>query len=152
MFGQPTKFWPEDFDSVEFTLEKAERLTTNNGFHFRGFVAKDEGCLNDYLATKSMAGVALRKKLAELLEYECGFVVEKAQEAHILEETKKSFALGKDRFSAVQIILWDEGVRLGLDPPPHFSDSGWVLASDLVPGKVLITEQIGVTEEVNAYK
>jgi hypothetical protein len=152
MFGQPTKFWPEDLDSVEFTLEKAERLTTKDGFHFKGFVAKDEGCLNDYLATKSLAGVALRKRLAELLEYECGFVVENAQEAHVLEETKKSFTLGKNKFSAVQIILWDEGIRLGLDPSPHFSDSGWVLLSTLVPGKVLITEQIGMTEEVNAYK
>jgi hypothetical protein len=44
-FGQPTKFYQADFDSVAFTLEKAERLKVEDGFHFSGFVANDEWCL-----------------------------------------------------------------------------------------------------------
>jgi hypothetical protein len=143
-FGQPTKFYPADFDSVAFTLEKAERLRVEDGFHFSGFVANDEGCFNDYLATKSLMGVMLRKKLDELLKYDCGFIVEKAQEVRLLQ--KKTFSLGSRKVAAEQIIIWDRLAVLGTTGP-DFGRTGWVLLNSLEPGDVLTTEQIGVAEQ-----
>lgn len=147
LFPQPWPFKPGDFDSIEFILEKAQRLNTKDGFHFSGFVAKDEGCFNDYLATTSLTGLALRKKLVELVEYGCGFIVEKSQAANILENTTKTFRVGTKKLSGVKIYLSDEGILLGLEPSPHFSDSGWVLLSALEPGPVLIAEEIGLKKE-----
>jgi hypothetical protein len=145
MFGQPSKFYQEDFESVEFTLE-AKQLKTEAGFHFAGFVAKDEGCFNDYLATKSLKGIALRKKLAELLGYGCGFVVEMPLQAHILDE-KKTFTIGQKKFTGVHIFLTDIGIQLGLDSPSHHNDFGWVLIDALEPGTVLTLEDIGTTRD-----
>jgi hypothetical protein len=144
MFGQPSKFYPEDFESVEFTLE-AKQLKTEQCFHFVGFVAKDEGCLNDYLATKSLTGIALRKRLAELIEYECGFVVEKPLRAHILGE-EKTFTIEHTTFTGVHVFLTDLGVQLGLKPPSHPS-SGWVLMDALELGTALTLEDIGMTKD-----
>ena len=137
-FSQPWPFKPADFDSVEFILETAQRLTTKPGFHFTGFIAKDEGCFSDYLATKSLTGVALRKALVELVEYGCGFVVEKPQQAWIVEKTKKGFGVGAKKAVGVEVALPDtEYLVLGLDPPSRAFDSGWVLFSALTPGPVV---------------
>ncbi len=82
-------FTPADFESVEFRLEAAQRLRVKDGFRFSGLIAKDEGCFDDYLATRSLTGVALRKKLVELVEFACAIVVEKPQEVFVLDQTKK---------------------------------------------------------------
>lgn len=142
MFGQPSKFYPEDVERVEFTLGQVKGQP---GFHFAGFVAKDEGCFNDYFTTKSLTGIELRKKLAELLEYKCGFAIETPLEAHFLEEPK-TFTLNKKKFIGVYVSLTYFGVLFGLDAPPHHNDSGWVLLDDLEPGIVLTLEDIGTTK------
>lgn len=145
-FMRPWPFTPGDFDSVDFTLESAQRLTTEDGFHVSGFVAKDEGCFNDYLATKSLTGVILRKKLVELIEYGCGFVLENPQAADIFDKTKKLFGVGTKKVAAVQVMLLDEGIFLGHERSAHFGDTGWVLVSSLAPGPVLKREEIGVVK------
>ena len=142
-FPQPWPFKPADFDSLEFTLEKAQRLTTEDGFHFSGFISKDEGCFNDYLATKSLTGVILRKRLVELVEYGCGFALETPQAVGVLDKTKKTFGTGAKKVAAVQVYILDEGVFLGHERSPHFLDTGWVPVSALIPGPVLTTEEIG---------
>lgn len=147
-FPQPWPFKPADFESLEFSLDKAQRLTTEDGFHVSGFIAKDEGCFSDYLATKALTGVALRKKLVELVEYGCGFVIEQPQQAEPLPKTKKSFGVGAKKVAAVMVVLHDEKLALGYglsQLSPHFLETGWVIASALVPGPVLTTREIGVT-------
>jgi hypothetical protein len=143
-FGQPWPFRPAEFDSVEFVLESAQRVTTKDGFHASGFVAKDEGCLNDYLGTRSLTGVNLRKKLVDLVEYGCGFFLEHPEAAGVLSGKKKMFGTGAKRVAAVEIIIVGEEILPGQRSGPHVSEYGWIQESALSPGRVLILEQIGV--------
>jgi hypothetical protein len=143
-FGQPWPLYPADFVSVEFALQSAKRLTTKDGFRFSGFVSKDEGCLADYLATTSLTGVLLRKKLTELVEYGCGFVVDSPQGVLVLDGSKKTFGVGAKKVAAVHVIVLDEAILLGQGRSPHALEDGWVLASGVVRGPVLEVEELGV--------
>lgn len=144
-FRRPWPFQPADFDSVEFMLDRAQRLTTEEGLHVAGFIAKDEGCLKDYLATESLAGVTLRKKLAELLEYGCGFVADPPLAATISEGSKKTFGVGAKKVAVIKVFLLDEGSALGRERSRHAFEFGWVPVAALTPGPVLTREEIGVT-------
>jgi hypothetical protein len=136
-----------NLDSVEFTLQRARRLTTKDGSHVSGFISKDEGCFRDYLATIELTGVAVRKKLAELLEYGCGFVIEKPAEASPMN--KKAFVVGAKKAFGIQVELMDaEYSLLGIEPPSHPFSSGWVLDAALVHDGVLAPgQEIGVSKE-----
>ncbi len=143
-FLQPWPFSQADIQSVEFSLAAAKHLRTIEGFHVSGFIAKDEGCLSDYIDTKSLAGLALRKKLVELVEFGCGFIVDKPISAILLPSTKKTVGTGTKKSTVIQVFLRDEGVFVGLDPSPHSLKDGWIATSALVPGKVLTTEDLVV--------
>ena len=145
-FGQPSPFTSAEFESLNFRLDSAERIRRTDGFHVSGFIAKDEGCFSDYLATRSLTGVALRKKLVELVEYGCGFVLDRPLQAKPVEFTKKAFGTGPKKVVAILVSLFDERLLVGnpKDPSPYSTEFGWVLVSALDPGPVLTTEQIGV--------
>jgi hypothetical protein len=147
LFSQPWPLKPADFDSLEFTLERAKRLITEDGFHFSGIISKDQGCFSDYLATKTLTGVLLRKKLLELVEYGCGFVVEAPQEALVLEYSKAAFGVGTKRVAAVEVdLLGLVDVLMGNKPPSFPFSTGWVPRSTLVPSPVLRAAEIGVSK------
>ena len=147
LFSQPWPVKPPEFDSVEFTLDTAQRLITEDGFHFAGFIARDEGCFNDYLTTQSLTGLILRKKLVELVEYGCGFIVEKPEAVFV--GPKKTLGVGAKKVAAVLVDLgvYRENVLMGLKQQPYWFEAGWVQASALIPGPVLTTEEIGVLKK-----
>jgi hypothetical protein len=148
----PWPLKPADFDSVEFYLGSAQRYTTHDGLRVSGFIAKDEGCFTDYLATKSLTGVTLRKKLVELIQYGCGFVIEEPQMAIILANSQKAFGVGNKRVTAVRVMLSDEGqFLLGVDAErhtaaAHWGETGWILSNVPVRGHLLGTEDIGISK------
>jgi hypothetical protein len=146
-FSQPWKFMPPDIESVELVLKKGQRLVGKEGYHVSGFIAKDQGCLNDYVSATTLSGLALRKKMAELLEFGCGFVVDKPLQALLTDNDIKILkSASKSKTTGLRVGLLDERIFLGIEPSPHNLESGWVAIGALEPGLVLCTESIGIEE------
>lgn len=144
-FSQPWQFMPPDIESVELVLKKGQRLVGKDGYHISGFIAKDEGCLKDYLGAISLGGIALRKRLAELIQYDCGFVVEGSMQAIVQKETKKVLTIdARTKVDIVRIGLFDEKLYLALQPSEHNLEIGWVAVKALESGLILTPENIAV--------
>lgn len=154
---------PADIASVEFRLESAIHVITTEGFHFSGFIAKDEGCLKDYLSTKLLAGVVPGEKLKELVGCDCGSVLEKPLAVAI--SGQKGLWIGANEVLADNVVLYDETLnadamwrilateyaRLHPGSSARFK-LGWVLMSELVLGPVLTIEQLGLGPRPAANK
>ena len=139
---------PSDFRKIEFFLTDGRLFTTKPGFHVSGFIAKDEGCFKDYLETQKLAGLALRKRLAELLEYGCGFVVERPEAVAVA--LRKTFVLSpQSKVAGANVMLTEEeAIALDLDIPSRPFRTGWVPASALEAGGVLtLGDEIGIRKD-----
>lgn len=144
------KPWPfsasNEVVSIEFRLETARRRILVDGFHFSGFSATDEGCLKDYLAARTLQGVALRKRLAELVSYNCGVVIDPPMAATHKDVEKKTLQVAGKRVQVAHALFWDEAAFVrGTDH--RTPEVGWVVLDEMKPERVLTTEDIGVGTE-----
>ena len=142
-FLKPWSFSKEsDISGVEFRLEEAQHFAAMDGFRISGFIAKDEGCLKDYFAARSLDGIALRKKLAELVQYGCGAFADPPMTTGAAIR-KRALLIGSKRIAIVAALFEDEGSQI---PGAEHRDNriGLALFDELRPSKILTTEEIGV--------
>jgi hypothetical protein len=79
----------------------------------RSFVASDPQCFSDYLAAIKAGGLEMRKKIAELITYDCGYVEDPGTYVTVLSETSDS-------------------AHVEIEHGPHKGASGWVSKSSVV--------------------
>jgi hypothetical protein len=141
-FSRPWPFSAGEIKSVRFVLERAQRNISRDGFHAKvTFIAKDEGCLKDYLAARSLEGIALRKAIKELIEYGCGFIPELPLGLEILR--RKTIEKDATKIAVALVSLRDERALL---PPGSIPAAGWVPIDELISGEILATEEIGTAD------
>lgn len=142
-FLSPWPFKPEEVTQSTIQATDGLKVIEKSGERFSGFIAKDIPCFKDYAQTKLLAGLMLRKKVSELLEYGCISAVETP-----LEVTVKLGAdiviIGTSKVKIVHILLSDDRYRVGLtetQSSSHLAD-GWVSADSLTRDTIFGTEPI----------
>jgi hypothetical protein len=80
------------------------------------FVASDQQCLSDYVTAVKAGGLEMRKRIAELIAYKCGYVV--AAGTYVSTVSKSA-----------------GGVRVKIERGPNTGMTGWVLAFSVTSPK-----------------
>jgi hypothetical protein len=77
---------------------------SESAFGFAG-ILRDEACFRDYLSATHLSGLALRKKIAELIFFGCGFIVEDQVVGVV---TTKAVGTGAARLMLTMIVITPE--------------------------------------------
>jgi hypothetical protein len=128
------------------SFSSGERLTIANALTTDPdlktvFIAKDNACLMDYLKALQLEGLALRKQLADLLNYGCittiesGYLVE-VQDTSVVKFNGRSISVADAVFRADPALLVLGRV------PGKVEDRGLIPAAQLKTAPVYVLEKV----------